>query len=266
VLYRAVLPLGLLAVIYSLPFAASSYAQLPQLPKRCSPPPTEVPGSVASSDAPQRRVIIEGVIFDAPTHLPDSVIAQAVAKANGNDWTTGNARWVDEFAEIGLSGAWQDRGYNHVQVAAEAKSIGGDSSEETFLVIAHVAEGLQYHLGDLQFVSVGPSEVPHFSESELRSVFPLREGELFNASLIRQGIEELTKLYWAQGYLDFTATPKIMTDENLQRVSLVFDLDEQKQFRVGSFEIVGLDPGLEARLRAVIRPGEMLPAITTPRC
>ena len=34
-------------------------------------------------------------------------------------------------------------------------------------------------------------------------------------------------------------------------------LDEQKQFRVGSVEIRGLDPSLEARLRSIVVPGEV---------
>jgi hypothetical protein len=34
-------------------------------------------------------------------------------------------------------------------------------------------------------------------------------------------------------------------------------LDEQKQFRVGKLEILGLAPSLEARLRSIIKPGEL---------
>jgi hypothetical protein len=54
-------------------------------------------------------------------------------------------------------------------------------------------EGLQYHLDDLRFANARPGDVTVFSESELRNVFPLREGELFNVALIRKGIEELTR-------------------------------------------------------------------------
>lgn len=49
-----------------------------------------------------------------------------------------------------------------------------------------------------------------------------------------------------------------MVDENLQRISLGLRLDEQKQFRIGSVEIRGLDPSLEARLRSIIVPGEII--------
>jgi outer membrane protein assembly factor BamA len=85
----------------------------------------------------------------------------------------------------------------------------------------------------------------------------MHEGELFNVSLVRNVIEALTKLYVSHGYIDFTAVPDTEIDDNLQRISLVFHLDEQKQYRVGKVEIKALDPALEARLRALLRPGEI---------
>lgn len=250
---QAVLPLCLLAVIYGLVLAAPSDAQFPPIPKGCSPPS----GLLDLRDRSVPKVTIEHVDFEGPIHLPDSAVAQAIAEINDNDVSAGRRGWVDEFAEAGLKGAWQDRGYYRVNVAAEARSLGGDSSEERFLVTAHVTEGLQYHLGDLQFVNARPGEVTHFSEGQLRATFPIREGEVFGIGLVRKGIEELTKLYVSEGYVDFTATPEVQIDDKLQRISMVLDLDEQKQYRVGTLEIIGLDPNLEARLRAAIRPGEL---------
>jgi surface antigen-like variable number repeat protein len=269
---RAALPFGPLAVIYSLLFAAPSYAQFPQIPKRCSPPFKLLPltRTVADqsaqnpdADAPHRKVIIERIDFDGPIHLPDSVVAQIIADANANDhdwWNADDGGWLNGFTEIGLRGAWQNQGYFRVKVSAEAKSVGGDSNQERFQVTAHVDEGLQYHLGELRFAdALGGvrGSGTRFSESQLRAAFPLREGDLFNVDLIRKGIEQLTKLYVSQGYADFTAVPETEVNDQLQRISLVMQLDEEKQFHVGNFEILGLDPSLEAGLRSIIRPGEI---------
>jgi hypothetical protein len=65
-------------------------------------------------------------------------------------------------------------------------------------------------------------------------------------------------LYSSKGYIDFTAVPLTNVDENLQRIDLVMQLNEQRQYRVGSLEIQGLDPGLEAGLRSIIVPGEAI--------
>ena len=168
-----------------------------------------------------------------------------------------SSAWVEELAEIGLRGAWQNRGYFNAKATAEAKYLGSNASEERFLVKAHIDEGLQYHLGDLRFVNAWPCDVMAFSESELRNAFPLREGDLFNVALIRKGIEELTKLYNSQGYIDFTAVPETEVEDQLQRISLVMRLDQQKQFRIRTMDVVGLDPALEAILKSKLKPGEI---------
>jgi len=139
-----------------------------------------------------------------------------------------------------------------VEVTAEVHSLGGNSNEERVQVTAHVNEGLRSHLRDIRFVN--GTAIP---DAELRAVIPMREGGLFNVSLVRSVIEALIKLYGSHGYIDFTAVPDTEIDDNLQRISLVLHLDEQKQYRVGKVEITGLDPKLEARLRAFVRPGEI---------
>jgi outer membrane protein assembly factor BamA len=55
----------------------------------------------------------------------------------------------------------------------------------------------------------------------------LREGELFNVERIRSGIDNLTKLYSSEGYIDFTVSPQLESAEKLRRISLLMSLDEQ---------------------------------------
>jgi hypothetical protein len=248
---RAILGFGLLAAICGLTCPAPCAAQFPLVPNRCSVPP------VAEDHAPHRKVIIDSIRFDGPIHVADTEVAQIVAEANQHDLDAATSNWVEELAEIGLRGAWQDQGYFGVMATAATQSLGGDSSEERFLIKAHMDEGLQYHLGDLRFANALPGEVMAFSESELRNAFPLREGDLFNVSLIRKGIEELTKLYGSQGYIDFTATPETEVDDQLQRISLVMRLDQEKQYRIRTTDVVGLDPGHEALLKSELKPGDI---------
>jgi outer membrane protein assembly factor BamA len=190
--------------------------------------------------------------FDGPIHLPPADVAQIITEANQNKLNADDSNWIEEFADIGLRGAWMNHGFYNVKVSAEARSLGGNSSNERFLVTVHLNEGLQYRLGDIRFV--GDTRI---SEAELRPVVPIRSGELFDVSLVRAAIQALSKLYSSRGYIDFTAVPDAEIDDNLQRISLAFQLDPQKQFRVGKVEIVALDPRLEARLRGLVRPGEI---------
>jgi len=249
----AALPFGLLAVSYSVSLVAPTYAQSPLMPKGCLRPS----GFIELKNPSDPKVIVQRVDFDGPIHLPDSVVMDAVAYENSLEPDTNVPFWLDQFAELGLKAAWQDRGYYRAKVTAEAHSLGSDSKEERFLVTAHVDEGLQYHLGDLKFVNTKPSDATPFSDSQLRDSFSLQEGQLLNVALVRKGMEELNQRYISQGYIDFTATPEIQTDDYLQRISIVMRLDPQKQFRVRTLEVIGLDPILEGRLRATIRPGSV---------
>lgn len=241
--------IGLLAVISGVLTGASSRAQVSSAPQSCSSSPVANAKLLDTS----RKVIIEGIEFDRPVHLSNSDVEQVIEKANKTEWDAGSPAWIDQLAEIELRGAWQDRGYFKIALDPHAQSIGGDSDRERFLVTVHVInEGPQYHLGDIRFT--GDTTVP---EAELRQTFPLRDGEFFDVARVREGIEALTKLYGSHGHIDFTATPETQVDDNLQRIVLVIHLDEQKQYRVGTVEIRGLDPSLEARLRSIVMPGEV---------
>jgi hypothetical protein len=261
---RAILVLGLLAVTCGPAWSAPSWAQTPTAPQSCSVPPVtneklqrNADGKMQNSDGKgntDRTVVVDRIEFDRPVHLSNSDVEQIVKTANKMEWDTNSSGWVDTLAEIELRGAWQDRGYFEINLAAHARSDGGDSDHERFVVAVHVEkEGPQFHLGTLQFA--GGTVV---SYADLRQVFPLREGEFFNVGQVRAGIEALTKLYSSKGYIDFTAVPLTNVDENLQRIDLVMQLNEQRQYRVGSLEIQGLDPGLEAGLRSIIVPGEAI--------
>jgi hypothetical protein len=248
---RAALPVSLLAAICSMLWSAPCRAQYPQSPKPCSVP------SVSEDEATSRKVIVDSIQFDGPIHLSDSDVAQVVAESNRSELNPDDSGWSEDLIQIGLRGAWQDRGYFRVMVTGEVQSLGGDSLEERFLVKVHVNEGPQYHLGDLRFTSSAPDDLIAFSESELRSAFPLREGELFNVGVVRKGIEELTQLYGSQGYIDFTVVPDTEIDDHLQRISLVLVLDQQKQFRIRNMDVVGLAAELEALLKSKLKPGDV---------
>jgi outer membrane protein insertion porin family len=52
-------------------------------------------------------------------------------------------------------------------------------------------------------------------------------------------MEDYTKLYGTQGFIDFTATPSTEIHDDTKTVDLTFDFDEQKQFFVRRIEFTG---------------------------
>jgi hemolysin activation/secretion protein len=261
---RATLVVGLLAANCGLVASMPSWAQSSVVPPNCSSPAivnvksqTNANGKAQSSDGKEeahRKVIVDRIEFDQPVQLSVSEVDQIIKEANEMEMDADSPGWIDNLAEMQLRSAWQDQGYLLIAMDPHAQSIGGDSDHERFVVAVHILnEGPQFHLGSIRFV--GGTSIP---DAELRQAIPMREGEIFSVKQVRLGIEALTKLYGAHGYIDFTVAPETEVNEDLQRVDLELKLYEQKQFRVGSFEIRGLDPTLEARMRSVAVPGEAI--------
>ena len=96
-----------------------------------------------------------------------------------------------------------------------------------------------------------------FSEEELRPLIRLKDGEVFDVSMVREGLGAIYRNYSSKGFVDATSEPITKTDEARRRISLIIKVDEQRQYRVGEFEILGLDQGLESELKSILKPGEL---------
>jgi outer membrane protein assembly factor BamA len=223
-------------------------AQFPVVPERCAESPHP-----HKSLKTWRRVVIERVDFDSPTHVNQSEVAQSIQEANHTMMDADDPQWINEFADDALRELWLDRGFFNAHVTAESHSLSRNSTMEKFLVAAHVEEGLQYRLQGIRFGG-DKTDVP---ETELRAAFPISDGELFDVSRIRKGIEALTNLFGSLGYIDFSAVPDTRMNDDSRQISVVLQLDLQKQFRVGKVEILTVNPKLEARLRELLRTGEV---------
>lgn len=108
-----------------------------------------------------------------------------------------------------------------------------------------------------QLVPIPPSDPPAFPVEQLRQLIPLREGDILIAGKIRQGLENLKHLYAHAGYIDFTATPFSDADGKNQTVDIRMELDEQRQYRFGRIEVVGLAPDLRNSLTWPFKPGDV---------
>jgi outer membrane protein assembly factor BamA len=61
----------------------------------------------------------------------------------------------------------------------------------------------------------------------------------------------------AASFVDATPEPITGIDQARGRLSLTIKVDEQRQYRVGRFEVLGLDQELESQLKAILKPGEI---------
>ncbi|MBZ5705855.1 MAG: outer membrane protein assembly factor BamA [Acidobacteriia bacterium] len=98
-----------------------------------------------------------------------------------------------------------------------------------------IDEGDRYNLGGITF----KNNKAVTKEKALRSLFPIKDGEIFSRERIAKGLENLRKAYEELGYIKFTSIPNTTFDENKKLVFLDIDLDEGKQFFVRRIEFTG---------------------------
>jgi hypothetical protein len=165
--------------------------------------------------------------------------------------------WVGEVGEVVVQGLLQDEGYFRVEEKAEAQVITSDPSFQHVSITLYIDLGPQYRLGSVAFRSADPNQPLVFPTDELRKLVPLSEGDLFSGEKICEGLVNLRKLYGSKGYYDFTATPLTQADDPNQRISLVMELDEQKQFRIGKIKVISLDPRIQRILESKLKPRDI---------
>jgi outer membrane protein insertion porin family len=141
--------------------------------------------------------------------------------------------------------AYRDRGYANAAVEQPKTQIrdqGGlnwltfrPNKGKRIDILMTIEEGGRYRLGTITFT--GNKAVTNLKA--LRSTFPVKDGDWFNATAIGKGLENLKKAYGTLGYINFGAIPKLTYDDQKKTVSLDIDIDEGKPFYVSRIEFQG---------------------------
>ncbi len=159
---------------------------------------------------------------------------------------TYDATKLDEDTER-VRSEFQNRGYFKVLVQdpkAEIRDTGHRGFHLPLLqkgpgkavdITMPIEEGERYNLGAITF----KNNKAVSSTKALRSLFPMKDGEIFSREKIAKGLENLRKAYEAEGYIKFTSIPNTTFDEDKRLVFLDIDVDEGKQFNVRRIEFSG---------------------------
>jgi outer membrane protein insertion porin family len=98
-----------------------------------------------------------------------------------------------------------------------------------------IEQGDQYRLGKITF----KNNKAISNIAALRSMFPLKDGDIFGRDKIAKGLENLRKAYGEYGYINFTSVPNTVFDDEKKLANLEIDVDEGKQFYVRRIEFTG---------------------------
>ncbi|MGB9196766.1 MAG: outer membrane protein assembly factor BamA, partial [Terriglobales bacterium] len=98
-----------------------------------------------------------------------------------------------------------------------------------------IQEGARYRLGSITFKNNKAIR----NTNALRSLFPIKDGDIFSREKVAKGLENLRKAYGEAGYINFTSVPDTKFDDEKKTVDLMIDVDEGKQFYVRRIEFNG---------------------------
>jgi len=92
----------------------------------------------------------------------------------------------------------------------------------------------QYRVGDVNIV--GSKQL---SPDFIQSVLGLVPGEVYNETRIRNGFDNLKRIYGSGGYLNFVGVPVQDIDNQKKVINLTINIDEDRQFAIRHIKFIG---------------------------
>ncbi len=234
------------AFVCSMVLAPASSPQISQRLQDCMAIPTLAEdirqrGEPADQGSVQPRIKLSRLIFRGQTTLPPSelrLIARSLTEQSYSD-----PEWLEELRER-IRDAWQHRGYFEVVVGDPlVRQLPAAPGEQRAAVSISVDAQQLYKLRRIAYV-----HNTAFSSAELRSFFPIEDGDTVDTYELQQGIETMRKAYAEKGFINMTAIPEFDIDDVHSTLTVTLDLDEGKQFRFGQITVHGMDPALAEKL------------------
>jgi len=158
---------------------------------------------------------------------------------------------LSEDIEVGIRGLYQDNGYFKAvigepiieSIETEGFRLGvpltGRTHGKAVNITIPIDEGERYRMGTLKIVSADPDKALSLKVEALKSIFPLKPGDVFAANKARKALEDYGKAYGEFGFIDFVAEPQFDIDDAAKTINLTLKFDEQKQYFVRRIEFSG---------------------------
>jgi outer membrane protein assembly factor BamA len=251
---RICLRLGILVLLTNLCSSHLLLAQSQACADSASPPPAPVQ---------ETKISIVDVEFQGENPLSDALRAKLAKNIKQNHrWVTrqeSDSSWIDG-AIYPIREALNNQGYFKASVEGTPYLVRALPAERLYVLSVVVESGPKFKLGKIRFASA--SETPLvFPEALLRQQVPMQEGEVFNVSKIREGLEAIGRLYGSKGYIDATPEPDTTIDESDLLIDMLIKVDEQKPYRISKIEVLGLGPAAQKYLRIPQETGDVFNSI-----
>ncbi len=204
------------------------------------------------------KISIVSVEFQGENPLSDAQREQLVKHIQQQDlWTTPeepDSSWVNQALDP-IRDALREQGYFRADVEGIPYLALVQANERRYVLAIAIETGPQYRLGNLRFASESDKPLL-FTAALLTQQIHMQEGEPFDVSKIREGLEAMGRLYGSKGYIDATPEPDTTIDEKDSRIDLLIKVDEEQRYTIAKMAFLGLDAAAQNKLTLPQENGE----------
>jgi outer membrane protein assembly factor BamA len=152
--------------------------------------------------------------------------------------------WLGKLADVTVREVLLNQGYFQALVDVVPYLEKAERCTQFYAASVSIESGLQYRMGKIGF------NAKVFSEAQLKDQMQIAAGDIFDVSKIRDSLDALHGMHCRKGYIASTFEPTLAVDETKNLIDLTIKVEEEKQYRVNSIEILGLEKSVETLLRS----------------
>jgi len=175
-----------------------------------------------------RKILVDSFIISGTRTIDAAELAEITGSISGSEFNDDPEEMQERVRD-----QFQDHGYFQVEVGKfEIKVLDPLASPKLVRLEADVNEGPLCRLSTIDFTG------NHFTTTEeLRAMFPLKAGDVFEKAKIAGGLQSMMKSQGLHGLLDAYAIPN--TTLSGSTVKLDIEMHEGLQYRMGKLEVIG---------------------------
>ncbi|PIQ96906.1 MAG: outer membrane protein assembly factor BamA [Nitrospinae bacterium CG11_big_fil_rev_8_21_14_0_20_56_8] len=183
------------------------------------------------------KVSIEKIRFFGNKHFKDKVLIDKM-ETKATSWLS----WLDDSGiykkdllkldMFRIETFYHDNGFIKVRVLDPKVDI--DEKAKAIYINIPVEEGPQYRVGKVEVA--GDETV---SKEEIFKVIKIKTGDIYNVSLVREDVLNISELYSQRGYAYADVNPKSKINEEDKTADMSLEVDKGRQVYVGEVTILG---------------------------
>lgn len=166
--------------------------------------------------------------------IPEKGLVNALRSAGGADYSRFS---VANIVKGTLTEMYRRQGYWRASFDAPATSLTDGAACTGVRLALAVTEGDPYTFAATQWS--GNTAVP---SAQLEAAFGMKPGDIADVSKVEAGLRAARREYGRHGHLAMRSSYSPRLDDDAKRATFQIQVTEGPQFRMGTFEVVGLPP------------------------